>query len=113
MLSMALARKAARKLDTYSWSFLSSLARTLAVCRSMASTRFFSSSADRSLGRFNVGEQSFIAFSCRSFRALALATWRKAVLDVLIVRADGAREQLLGKNVEKKGVVDEASVLDH
>ena len=47
------------------------------------------------------------------FRALALATWRKAVLDVLIVRADGAREQLLGKNVEKKGLVDEASVLDH
>ena len=41
-------------------------------------------------GRFNVGEQSFIAFSCRSFRALALATWRKVVLDVSITRADGA-----------------------
>ena len=42
MLSMALARNWARKLDTYSWSFLSSLSRILAVCRSMASTRFFS-----------------------------------------------------------------------
>ena len=51
MLSMAFARSWARKLETYSWSFLSSLARTLAVCRSMASTRFFSSSADRSLTR--------------------------------------------------------------
>ena len=41
MLSMALARSWARKLDTYSWSFLSSLSRILAVCRSMASIRFF------------------------------------------------------------------------
>ena len=39
MLSMALARNWARKLDTYSWSFLSSLSRILAVCRSMASIR--------------------------------------------------------------------------
>ena len=39
MLSMALARSWARKLDTYSWSFLSSLAKTLAVCRSMAYAR--------------------------------------------------------------------------
>lgn len=44
MLSIAFARSAARKLDTYSWSFFSSRANTLAVCRSMASTRFFSSS---------------------------------------------------------------------
>ena len=43
------------------------------------------------------------------FRALALATWRKAVLDVSIARADGARGQS-GKN-EKKLV--DASVLDH
>jgi hypothetical protein len=51
MLSMAFARSAARKLDTYSWSFFSSRANTLAVCRSMASTRFFSSSAELSLTR--------------------------------------------------------------
>ena len=43
------------------------------------------------------------------FRALALATWRKAVFDVSIARADGAREQL-GKN-EK--CANEASVLEH
>ena len=41
MLSMALARSWARKLETYSWSFFSSRANTLAVCRSMASIRFF------------------------------------------------------------------------
>ena len=46
MLSMAFARSWARKLDTYSWSFFSSLAKTLAVCRSMASIRFFSSSLE-------------------------------------------------------------------
>ena len=44
------------------------------------------------------------------FRALALATWRKAVLDV--ARADGARGHS-GKTVEKKKLMLEASVLHH
>ena len=35
MLSMALARSWARKLDTYSWSFFSSLSRILAVRASL------------------------------------------------------------------------------
>jgi len=39
MLSMALARNWARKLETYSWSFFSSLAKTLAVCRSIVLRR--------------------------------------------------------------------------
>ena len=51
----------------------------------------------------------FYRFIMPPFRALALATWRKAVFDVSIARADGAREQL-GKN-EK--CANEASVLEH
>ena len=43
------------------------------------------------------------------FRALALATWRKAVLDVPIARADGVR----GQEKTKCEGVYEASVLDH
>ena len=72
MLSMALARSWARKLDTYSWSFLSSLAKTLAVCRSMASTRFFSSSAERSLGRarpLRAEEERVAGWGCAALRA--------------------------------------------
>ena len=36
----------------------------------------------------------FYRFVMPPFRALALATWRKAVLDVSIARADGARRHL-------------------
>ena len=43
------------------------------------------------------------------FCALALATWRKAVLDVPIARADGAP----WATREKTKMRDEASVLDH
>ena len=40
----------------------------------------------------------FYRFIMPPFRALALATWRKAVLDVTIARADGALA-ITGKNV--------------
>ena len=45
------------------------------------------------------------------FRALALATWRKTVLDVSIARADGARG--LWKKRRIAISVYKASVLDH